>query len=194
MAVISHLHSDHFDPVAQGLLPKDTLIFCQPGDQARLKDKGFNNLTPVSDPVQWKGITLTRIPGQHGSGNVLKEMGDASGFVFQATGEPTLYWAGDTIHNEAVAGVIAQFKPEILLTHSSGAVWRKDTLIVMDAGQTIQVCRSAPHSSRVVAIHMDSLDHGTVTRQSLRAAAEAAGIGPDRLLIPADWEKLIFNG
>jgi hypothetical protein len=40
---------------------------------------------------------------------------------------------------------------------------------------------------------MESLDHGTVTRQSLRLAAEAAGVGADRLLIPADGEKLIFE-
>jgi len=147
----------------------------------------------MSDPVQWEGITLRRIPGQHGAGDVLTEMGDASGFVFQAEGEPSFYWAGDTILTETVADAIAQVKPDIILTHSSGAVWRKNTLIVMDAAQTLQVCRSAPHGSRVVAIHMDSLDHGTVSRQSLRAAAEAAGIGPDRLLIPADGEKLIFN-
>jgi L-ascorbate metabolism protein UlaG (beta-lactamase superfamily) len=189
MAVISHLHKDHFDEVAQDLLPKDTRIFCQPGDEARLRSMGFNHLTPVNEPVRWEGITIRRISGQHGSGVVLKEMKDASGFVFQAEGEPTVFWAGDTILSAAVAEAIEQFKPDILLTHSSGAVWDKDTLIVMDAAQTLQVCRSAPQS-RVVAIHLDSLDHGTVTRQSLRAAAEAAGIGPDRLLIPADGEKL----
>jgi L-ascorbate metabolism protein UlaG (beta-lactamase superfamily) len=192
MAVISHLHSDHFDPAAQSLLPKETLIFCQPGDEARLKAKGFVHATPVSDLIQWEGITLRRIPGQHGTGEVLKDMGEASGFIFQADNEPSVYWAGDTILSEAVAQVISREQPKLIITHSSGAVWRGDTLIVMDAGQTVQVCRAAPHST-VVATHMESLDHGTVTRQSLRLAAEAAGVGADRLLIPADGEKLIFE-
>ena len=35
LAIISHLHSDHFDPAAQELLPKDTPLLCQPGDEAR---------------------------------------------------------------------------------------------------------------------------------------------------------------
>ena len=45
------------------------------------------------------------------------------------------------------------------------------------AAQTVQVCRAAPGST-VVAVHLDSLDHGTVTRQSLRAYAETHGIRP----------------
>src|SRR5512141_1997825 len=39
--IVSHLHSDHFDPAAQELLPKDTPILCQPGDEAWIASKGF---------------------------------------------------------------------------------------------------------------------------------------------------------
>jgi L-ascorbate metabolism protein UlaG (beta-lactamase superfamily) len=31
LLIVSQLHSDHFDPEAQRLLPKDLPIFCQPG-------------------------------------------------------------------------------------------------------------------------------------------------------------------
>jgi hypothetical protein len=59
----------------------------------------------------------------------------------------------------------------------------------MDAAQTIAVCRSAPQST-IIAVHMEALDHGTVSRRELRAQAEASGIGPERLRIPRDGEEI----
>jgi L-ascorbate metabolism protein UlaG (beta-lactamase superfamily) len=194
LAIISHLHSDHFDPDAQKLLPKDTPILCQPGDETRInKELKFQDVTPVADTISWNGINITRTPCQHGSGDVLKEMGNASGFIFQAEHESTLYWAGDTIWNDTVEGIIAETQPKIIITHSCGAMWGKNkrVLIVMDAAQTVTACRAAPESI-VIATHMDSLDHATVSRADLRQFAEANGIGPDKLLIPKDGEKLIF--
>jgi L-ascorbate metabolism protein UlaG (beta-lactamase superfamily) len=189
LVLVSHLHSDHFDPAAQALLPKDTPILCQPGDETRIGAHGFRRVTPVQGDFDWQGIHIRRVAGQHGSGAVLREMGEASGFILRAAGEPTLYWAGDTILNEAVRETIRLVQPEVIVTHSSGAVWGGGTLIVMDAEQTVDVCRSAPGST-VVATHMDSLDHGTVTRTDLRSYARAQGIPTEQLRIPEDGEQL----
>lgn len=189
MVVISHLHSDHFDPAAQELLPKETLIFCQPADEATIRGKGFSQVAPVNGRVVWEGITITRVAGRHGSGPALAEMGQVSGFVFQAENEPTVYWAGDTILYEPVRLLIKHLRPDVIITHSSGAVWKEMGLIVMDAAQTVAVCQAAPDST-VIATHMESLDHGTVSRAELRAAAEAVGISPEQLLIPADGEVI----
>jgi L-ascorbate metabolism protein UlaG (beta-lactamase superfamily) len=190
LLIVSHLHSDHFDPEAQRILPKDLPVLCQPGDEGAIRGHGFERVTPVDDAVTWNGITLTRTPGQHGSGpKELAEMGQVSGFVFQALGEPTLYWTGDTILYEPVRRTLERFRPDIIVTHSSGALWKGEGPIVMDAAQTLAVCQAAP-GSRIVAIHLDSLDHGEVSREDLRAQARAAGIPDPRLLIPADGETL----
>ncbi len=187
VVVVSHLHSDHFDPVAHDRVPKALPLFCQPGDEPTIVSKGFQDVRPVVDSVEWNGVHLTRTPGQHGSGAVLADMGRTSGFVFRAEGEPTLYWAGDTILTDEVLDVIARARPDVIVTHSSGAVWGPGTLIVMDAEQTVAVCKAAP-TAVVVAVHLDSLDHGTVSRADLRTVADRQGIGPDRLRIPADGE------
>jgi len=190
LLVVSHLHSDHFDPEAQRLLPKDLPVLCQPGDEDAIRGHGFERVTPVAGTFAWNGITLTRTPGQHGSGpEELAEMGQVSGFVFQAPGEPTLYWTGDTILYEPVWQIIERFRPDVIVTHSSGAMWKGNGPIVMDAAQTLAVCQAAPES-RIVAIHLDSLDHGEVSREDLRAQARAAEIPEARLLIPADGETL----
>jgi L-ascorbate metabolism protein UlaG (beta-lactamase superfamily) len=191
MVLVSHLHSDHFDPAAQKLLPKEMQVFCQPEDEAPIRDKGFRRVTPIIGSLAWQGMTITVTQCQHGSGGVLAEMGEASGFIFQAESEPTVYWAGDTLWNDTVAEIIDRTRPEIIITHSCGAVWGDGGLIVMDAAQTVAVCRAAPWSI-VVATHMDSLDHATISRDGLRHYAAAHGIRPEQLLIPADGWTLVL--
>jgi len=191
LALISHLHSDHFDPAARRVLPRYLPILCQPGDVAVLGLQGFSNLLPVDDVRTWQGISIRRVAGQHGSGEVLREMGEASGFVFQAKEAPTVYWVGDTVWTEAVVDTLRRFQPKVVITHSGGAMWGDHVLIIMDAAQTIEVCRAAPKSI-VVAVHMEALDHLTVTRQDLRRYAEASGVASDRLLVPEDGKILAF--
>ena len=89
MALISHMHTDYFDLLGQKLLPKDIPLFCQDVDKSNIKS--------IKDSFIWEGITTTRMPSRHGTGNVLKEMGDTSGFVLHAKDEPILYWMGETI-------------------------------------------------------------------------------------------------
>ncbi|HPH98100.1 MAG TPA: MBL fold metallo-hydrolase [Anaerolineaceae bacterium] len=191
-ALISHLHSDHFDPAARELLAKDLPILCQPQDAGKLAEIGFTSLHPVADRLEWRGLTVTRVAGQHGTGKVLDDMGEVSGFIWQAADEPTVYWVGDSILTDTVRDAILHYRPQVILTHSCGAVWGPErTLILMDAGQTAEVCRLAPQST-VAAIHMEAVDHATVSRAELRAHASAEGISPERLLIPADGETLIF--
>jgi len=191
MALISHIHSDHFDQTAQRLLPKDIPLFCQPGDASRIESKGFHNVLPVVDTLNWEDITITRTAARHGTGSVLNEMGNTSGFLFQAKDEPTVYWVGDSIWCEAVAGVLDKYQPDIIITHSCGAVWGDNVLILMDAEQTVKLCQAAPEAV-IVATHMEALDHATVSRSDLRLFAEKEGIGARRLLIPDDGEILSF--
>lgn len=195
LVVVSHLHADHFDPVARALIPPGLPIVCQPGDEGAIRDLGFADVTPLAGGISWRGITLAHVAGRHGSGAVLAEMGPAMGILLGAPGEPTLYWAGDTVLAPPVGDAIARSRPALIVTHSCGATWGGGTPIVMDAAQTVAVCaaaRAAAPDAVIVATHMESLDHATVSRAELRAAARAAGLAADRLLIPADGEELAF--
>lgn len=189
MVIVSHLHGDHFDDVAKQILSKDMRLYCQPENADKIRADGFTNVAPIDDQITWEGITITRVAGRHGTGDVLKLMGTVSGFVFQAEGEPTVYWAGDTVWYEAIAQNIKTYQLDIIVTHSCGAVWEDYGLIVMDAEQTVTVCQSAPNST-VIATHMESLDHATVNRVQLREYAQAQGISDDQLLIPDDGDVL----
>jgi L-ascorbate metabolism protein UlaG (beta-lactamase superfamily) len=192
--IVSHLHRDHFDAVEA--IPITLPVFCQPGDEGRIAESGFAQVTPVVDTLDWGGIRLMRTEGQHGTGTVGQMMGAVAGFVLAAPSEPTLYWAGDTIFYDVVRAAIDHYRPDVIVTHSCGARWPDGAgirqLIVMDAAQTIAVCQAAP-GSVVVATHMEALDHATISRTELRAAAESAGISSKQLLIPVDGEELSFD-
>lgn len=194
MVFVSHLHADHFDPLAWERVPKQLPLYCQPGDEITIREKGFEQVTPIDSAVEWNGISLTRTIGHHGLGEVEQIMKNVCGVVIRAAGEPTVYWAGDTVLTEEVRSVIASVQPDVIVTHSCGAKWSISSgereLIVMDAAQTLDVCRLAPANAIVIATHMESLDHATVTRADLRSAAAAAGISAAKLFIPDDGESV----
>lgn len=191
LTIISHLHPDHFDEAAEQSLPKDMSIFCQPEDTAYLQEKGFSSIQSIETSWEWEGISITRTGGKHGRGKILEHLGNVSGFVLKAAGEPTVYWVGDSIWCEQVAEAIATHKPDIIITHSGGATLPGYDPIIMDGGQTLTTLGAAPNAV-VVAVHMESLDHCTVSRTMLRRVADEAGIAASRLMIPKDGETLAF--
>jgi L-ascorbate metabolism protein UlaG (beta-lactamase superfamily) len=191
MVLISHLHPDHFDEVAQQRLPKRIQIYCQPEDEGQIKAMGFSNVVPVNESVAWYGLRITRTVGQHGNESWAPPMGSVSGFIFRAQNEPIIYWTGDTIWYKGVKQLVLETDPDIIITHSSGASFETGNPIIMDAKQTIAVCRTAPRAI-VIATHMETFDFDTVSRKDLRTMAEAEGIGAEQLLIPADGETLAF--
>jgi hypothetical protein len=126
--------------------------------------------------------------GSIGTREILAQAGPVMGFILRAQGEPTMYWAGDTVLTPEVLSVLANEKPDVVVTHSGGATIG-GTLLIMDDAQTIELSRNAGKAV-VVAVHMEALDHCTVTRAQLRAGANVAKIPEAQLIILADGEQL----
>jgi L-ascorbate metabolism protein UlaG (beta-lactamase superfamily) len=195
LVLVSHLHRDHFDSVAAERVPKDLPLVCQPGDEATIRAKGFRDVTPLTDSLEWRGLRFTRTLGRHGLGDVETMMGKVMGFGLRAEGEPTLYWASDTVWCDEVRAAVRELQPRVIITHSCGARWPNAAgsreLIVMDAAQTVALCQLEPEAT-VIATHMEAFDHGTITRAALREAAQVAGVAESRLRIPLEGETLRF--
>lgn len=188
LVLVSHLHADHFDEVAKSQVPKPLPLICRPGDEATITAAGFSDVRPLAGEMRLGSLTFRPQPAQHGTGAVLALMGEVMGFTLEAPGEPTLYWCGDSVLYPPLSAAVAAANPDVIVTHSSGAKW-DGTLIVMDAEQTLDLCEAEPQAT-VIATHMEALDHGTVSREALRQAADARGIGKERLHIPEDGETL----
>ena len=187
--LVSHLHPDHFDEDAKRLIPKRTILLAHPEIMDDLEQMGFENVHAVDEQIHWHDIEISPTPAEHGYGAWAKRMGPVSGFVFRKDGEPTVFWAGDTVLFPALEKALVETQPDIVITHSGGAQFGgPEGLILMDAEQTISVARLVPNA-KVVAVHMEALDHCTVSRKALREAAEEAGVS-ERIIIPADGEIL----
>ncbi|MCD0477756.1 MBL fold metallo-hydrolase [Chryseobacterium sp. LC2016-29] len=194
LVIVTHTHEDHFDKPASSTLNKSVELIMQPADKEFFKKEGFINATVVEGQKVWNGITINRVEGKHGSGKVLEMMGKTSGFVLQAKNQPTVYIVGDTIWNEDIKKDIEKFKPDYIIVNSGGALMKdfSDTPIIMNEVQTMALI-AASGKAKVIAVHMDALDHCFTTRAILKKKASDLKIGKDKLIIPEDGEKLILS-
>lgn len=184
--LVTHTHSDHWDATAEKLLPKGVSLFGQPEDEAKFQAAGFTAVHPVQQSLEWDGINISRTGGQHGTGEIAKKMAPVSGFVLKAGGEPTLYIAGDTIWCSAVQDALDLHEPHAIVLNSGGARFLEGNPITMAAHDVVTVCRRAA-KAKVVAVHMDAINHCLLTREDLAFQLEAERAG-GRVAIPGDGE------
>jgi L-ascorbate metabolism protein UlaG (beta-lactamase superfamily) len=187
-AIVSHLHADHLDDTAVRLLDKRLPVACQPPDEPALRERGFTDLHPAAGGIDLCGIGVARTGGRHGTGAIGEAMGPVSGFVLRAPGEPVVYVAGDTIWCEEVEDALAEHDPEVVVVNSGAARFLEGDPVTMDAEDVIETARAAPRAV-IVAVHLEALNHCTLSRAELRAAVDEAGLGA-RVPIPADGETL----
>ncbi len=189
--VITHTHRDHFDDVAASMLPKNLPVFCQPEDEVTLESCEFENVLVVHQKRTWNGIEFTRTGGRHGTGEIGRKMAPVSGFVLDAPGEPRLYIAGDSIYCDEVHTALDVHRPEVVVVNAGAAQFATGDPITMTADDVMRVGKEAPNA-KVVAVHMDSINHCLLTRTDLREQLERVGL-MQQVLIPLDGETVRFS-
>lgn len=183
--IVTHLHRDHWDTAAQKWINKDKPIFCQPNDVNTIQDEGFKNVQPIASNIQWEGINIYRTNGQHGTGEIGKKMGEASGFVFQYKNE-CIYLAGDTIWCADVENTLLEFKPKVTIVNAGGAKFLTGDPITMTPDDIIKV-QSTLSKTKIIAVHMDTVNHCFITRIDLFNALSEKNLAT-KVLIPKDGE------
>ncbi len=185
--VITHIHRDHWDVAAQNLIDKSKLLFCQPGDEAKIKEQGFKNVQVIESSTQWEGITIHRTSGRHGTGEIGKLMGQVSGFVFTYEDE-SIYIAGDTIWCKEVEESLNMHKPKTIVLNAGGAKFLTGDPITMTPGDILKVHEHAP-AAKIIAVHMDAVNHCFIKRTDLSDFLSAKGMSKN-VLIPKDGEEV----
>ena len=184
--LVTHIHRDHWDVAAQKLIPPDTKIFCQPVDAPAIAHQGFVNVMGVEKQTLWNGWHIFRTKGHHGTGEIEVKMGTVSGFVV-SKGNTRIYIAGDTIWCDEVADALHLYRPSHVVLNAGGARFLTGDPITMTPDDVVKVGLASPQS-KVMAVHMDTVNHCFVTRALLKE--QLAGAGVD-VLIPADGEKIL---
>ena len=184
--VVTHTHRDHWDVAAQSKIAKTKTVFCQPVDEDVIRKQGFVNVVSIDSQHSWNGISITRTKGQHGTGEIGKLMGEVSGFVFK-TKSKSVYLAGDTIWCLDVKDALGLHNPDVTIVNAGGAKFLSGDPITMTSEDVLQVRANLPQT-KIIAVHMDTINHCFVKRSDLRNVIEenaASGV-----IIPDDGERI----
>lgn len=189
--IVTHLHLDHWDDTAKEALPKNIKLFTQNEEDAKeIQKAGFDNVEVLQEHTVFEEIQLTKTKGQHGRGQVLKRIGQVCGVVFNHPDEKTLYIAGDTVWYQAVQEELAKHQPEIIVLNAGDNQFLEGGSLVMGKEDVYSVFKAAP-SAKILAVHMEAVNHWALSREELRSFAEERGMS-EHLLVPDDGETYTF--
>jgi L-ascorbate metabolism protein UlaG (beta-lactamase superfamily) len=171
------------------------LIVQNEADAKIIRAQGFTDVRVLYENTVFEGVSLTKTGGQHGtdemyaSSPLAEALGSAMGVVFQAPGSPTVYLAGDTVWRSEVDQSLAKFNPDVVILNTGDARMIGYTgSIIMSKDDVLRASRVAPNAT-IIAVHMDAINHMTLSRKELREYVQQNGI-QNRVLIPADGETL----
>ena len=186
--LVTHLHRDHWDARAAELIPFDKPLLTQPASRDNLLAAGFTNVTAIEDALEWQGLTLTRT-GRHPVRERSRNSWGPSRALCCVT--RVVQWSIWLATRSGAARSSRRSARMSRPSPSSTLVVRSSILaapITMTIGDVSSV-RAALPSTRVVAVHMDTINHCHETRAKLAAALSERGLA-DRVTLPADGESL----
>ncbi|MGL5543311.1 MAG: MBL fold metallo-hydrolase, partial [Fusobacteriaceae bacterium] len=203
-------YSDHFDEKAIEVLSKDIPLLVQPFDRKGLETVGFQNITTIEDKIDMEGISIERFGVKHiDIDSLLPVVGEVSGYVLKAEKNPTIFWTGDTVLTADLKKRIKEVNPDIIIIHPAKAqlplsaeekkmfesmgMTIEDNIdrytLLLGAEEAIEIAKLAP-KAKVIAVHMESTDHSTVTRTDLKEKIKKSGV--TNIIIPENGEVLKF--
>lgn len=195
--IVTHTHADHWDRYAIERIAKAMPIFVQHNDDAQLlRSQGFHNLTLLADNSMFGDIQLSKTHGgQHGTDRayavpeLAERLGEACGVVFRHPDEKTLLIAGDTILRPQVAAELQKHQPDVVVLNAGYAHVIGFGPIIMGQEDVLNVHFLLPQA-KIVAVHMEAINHCLLTRSALREYVDANQIG-ESVTIPHDGESVI---
>lgn len=185
-------HFDHLDRAASKWLRENNIpVYCSAQDSAFLRKKGLavHSLDPSLESTFLKG-SIELVPCLHGEGFIGKMMAHGFGYHLQLPNEPSLYVTGDTILTQAVKEFVNRTQPDTIVLPAGGANFDLGGDIIMGLPEAIEMGEIA--EGKLVANHLESLDHCPVSRQSIRSEIRVRG-WEHRFFVPEDGESIFFN-
>lgn len=191
--ILTHYHPDHFDDFAAKALNKDIPFFVQSEvDLKNIQSFGFKDVRVIKEETDFAGVKLYKTNCQHGRREIIKplceEIGmpyESMGVVFKAQNEKTLYLAGDTIWCNEVQDALAEYCPDVIIINACGAATITNEKIIMDI-QDVKTISNYARKSIIIASHMDTVSHLTVTRNHIKK------LNLKNVIVPEDNEVLSF--
>ncbi|MEM8999761.1 MAG: MBL fold metallo-hydrolase [Bacteroidota bacterium] len=191
--LITHLHPDHLDKVAEKFLKsKNIPVTCSVKDEKTLRKRGLNVSQVINywKPSDFLGGTIEGIPAKHGYGFVAKPMGNVMGYYIQLPNEKSIYLSSDTIYTEEVDKVLKEYKPEISVVASGNAQLDIFKPLLMTMDDILKFVKNSP--GKVIANHLEAVNHCPITRGQLTSELTKKGL-IEKSLVPEDGQVMEFE-
>lgn len=196
--LLTHYHEDHFDHEAEKLIPKNTLIFCQPGDDMKLKEKGFTNTQVVDSVLTWKGITISRFSASHHEGaDGSPPFGESSSFFLQTSSE-SIFFTGDAILDERLKTSLEAAEPKLVVANTGECQFTKENPVLspgeemtLSKHELKKITQLLP-ASKIVAVHMDAINHCSLSKTDLRTYIKSEELEKS-ILVPNEGNILFYH-
>jgi L-ascorbate metabolism protein UlaG (beta-lactamase superfamily) len=202
LVLLSHLHGDHFDRVAEAKLDKRVPIITTPHAARYLEGKGFR---PPAALDTWESILVrkgdaqlrvTAMPGTHAPGPLRKVLPPVMGSMleFGTTESGTrirLYITGDTLIHDRLREIPRRY-PEIdLALLHLGGTRVLGLLVTMDADQGVEAMRIVDPKT-AIPIHYNDYTVFKSPLEDFKRAVAQAGL-EDRVRYLAHGETYQFE-
>lgn len=184
-------HFDHLDNAGIRLLAhKQVPVYCNHLDESFLRGRRIQaiplKMNERSDFISGK---ITMFPAAHGRGLAGWLMRPGAGYFIEVAGK-SVYISGDTVLTPTVMHVLKDLCPDIAVLNSGTAALDFGAPILMTLDEQLEFIKAAP--GKVIAVHLDCLNHLLTTRSMLRDAVSRAGLS-GKVMIPADGESIEFD-
>jgi L-ascorbate metabolism protein UlaG (beta-lactamase superfamily) len=186
MVVLSHLHGDHWDDVAEAKLNRRTPVVTTPRAAEKLGGKGFATeaLARWQTVVFRKGdmaLRITAMPGRHGPALFSRLLPDVMGSMleFESAGRRILrlYITGDTLMHDGIADIRARYDDIDLALVHLGGTRVLGVLVTMDARHGVDLLRTVK-PRHAIPIHYNDYTVFKSPLDHFRQAVARAGLEP----------------
>lgn len=176
VVLLSHdEHPDNLDNSGRELLGGAPLVLTTPSAAGRLG--GTTRGLQPWEVVEIGGVTVTAVPALHGPEGAEAVMGEVTGFVLTADGEPTLYVSGDNASLDRVRQIAGRFDVDTAVLFAGAVrIGAFDNAVLTLNGELAAEAATILGARRVVAAHVDSWKHFTEGRDEFVTAFEKAGL------------------
>jgi L-ascorbate metabolism protein UlaG (beta-lactamase superfamily) len=184
--LLSHLHGDHFDRVAEHKLNKATTIISTRHATSYLEKVGFTRTHALKT---WESIEvrkggailhLTAMPGTHGPGPLGAVLPPVMGSMLDFGDEEggmrlRMYISGDTLIHERLREIPRRFPGVDLALLHLGGTRVLGIMVTMDAEQGVEAMRIVDPRT-AIPIHYNDYEAFESTLEDFKQAVHAAGL------------------
>lgn len=190
-ALITHCQKGHFDHLDKAgvrwLSENEITTFCTLHDQSYLSKKGIKTSVLEKKTSTFFDGKIQQVPAKHTRGWLTPFMEHGTGYFIELTGEPSIYLMGDTILTDEIRSFVKCNQPDYIVAPTGKAQLDIGAPLLLDENEIVELASIS--KGRIIANHMEALDHCRLTRSDLVTLLTQHDL-ISQFMIPADGETL----